>query len=114
MTITCLDAADLVRPPSVPTRQHAVWLYLRFTLSYRDVEDLLAERGLDVSYETIRRWVGKFGPAIARNLRQLRWPGPDRTLKSCDVSPKPWRRGFKVQPVNAANMLSTQRGAKPS
>jgi putative transposase len=41
-------------------------------LSYRDVEELLAERGLDVSYETIRRWVGKFGPAIARNLRQLR------------------------------------------
>jgi transposase-like protein len=34
---------------------HAVWLYLRFTLSYRDVEDLLAERGLDVSYETVRR-----------------------------------------------------------
>ena len=57
-------------PPAVI--QHAVWLYLRFTLSYRDVEDLLAERGLDVSYETVRRWVGKFGPAIARNLRQLR------------------------------------------
>src|SRR3954470_1386112 len=57
-------------PPAII--QHAVWLYLRFTLSYRDVEDLLAERGLDVSYETIRRWVGKFGPAIARNLRQLR------------------------------------------
>jgi putative transposase len=35
--------------------QHAVWVYLRFTLSYRDVEDLLAERGLDVSYETVRR-----------------------------------------------------------
>ena len=49
-----------------------MWLYLRFTLSYRDVEDLLAERGLDVSYETVRRWVGKFGPAIARNLRQVR------------------------------------------
>jgi putative transposase len=57
-------------PPAVI--QHAVWLYLRFTLSYRDVEDLLVERGLDVSYETVRRWVGKFGPAIARNLRQLR------------------------------------------
>jgi transposase-like protein len=41
-------------------------------LSYRDVEELLAERGLDVSYETIRRWVLKFGPAFARNLRQLR------------------------------------------
>jgi hypothetical protein len=40
--------------------------YLRFTLSYRDVEDLLAERGLDISYETVRRWVLKFGPLIAR------------------------------------------------
>src|SRR4051795_2940312 len=48
--------------------QHAVWLYLRFTLSYRDVEELLAERGLDVSYETVRRWVLKFGPLIARKL----------------------------------------------
>jgi transposase-like protein len=37
--------------------QHAIWLYLRFTLSYRDVEELLAERGLEVSYETVRRWV---------------------------------------------------------
>jgi hypothetical protein len=42
-------------PPSII--RHAVWLYVRFTLSYRDVEDLLAERGLDVSYETVRRWV---------------------------------------------------------
>src|ERR671917_2386532 len=58
-------------PPEVI--QHAVvWLYLRFTLSYRDVEDLLAERGLEVSYETVRRWVLKFGPAIARRLRQGR------------------------------------------
>ena len=47
--------------------QHAIWLYLRFTLSYRDVEELLAERGLDVSYETVRRWVLKFGPLIARH-----------------------------------------------
>jgi len=46
--------------------QHAVWLYLRFTLSYRDVEDLLAERGLDISYEMVRNWVLKFGPVIAR------------------------------------------------
>ena len=40
-------------------------LYLRFTLSYRDVEELLAERGLDISYETVRCWVLKFGPMIA-------------------------------------------------
>src|SRR5271154_6060304 len=52
--------------------QHAVWLYLRFTLSYRDVEELLAERGLDVSYETVRSWVLKFGPVIARRLRRRR------------------------------------------
>ena len=52
--------------------QHAIWLYLRFTLSYRDVEELLAERELDVSYETVRRWVLKFRPLIARKLRQGR------------------------------------------
>jgi transposase-like protein len=48
---------------------------MRFTLSYRDVEDLLAERGLDISYETLRRWVLKFGPLFARELR-LRRPRP--------------------------------------
>jgi hypothetical protein len=58
--------------------RHAVWLYLRFTLSYRDVEELLAERGIDVSYETVRRWVVKFGPAFARNLRRRR-PKPTAT-----------------------------------
>ena len=57
-------------PPTVI--RHAVWLYLRFTLSFRDVEDLLAERGLDISYETVRRWVNKFGPRFARELRNRR------------------------------------------
>ena len=52
--------------------QHAVWLYFRFLLSYRDVEDLLAERGIDVSYETVRRWALKFGQAYARKLRKTR------------------------------------------
>jgi putative transposase len=46
----------------------AIWMYLRFTLSYRDVEDLLAERGIEASYESIRRWVLTFGPVIARRL----------------------------------------------
>ena len=61
-----------VSPSSFPAEiiQHAIWLYLRFTLSYPDLEELLAERGLDVSYETVRRWVLKFGPLIARKLRQ--------------------------------------------
>src|ERR687884_1207130 len=63
--------------PAVIIRQ-AVWIYLRFTLSYRDVEELLAERGLDLSYETIRRWVLKFGPLLARGLRQRRPRPGDR------------------------------------
>ena len=57
-------------PPDII--RHAIWLYARFTLSYRDVEDLLAERGLDISYESVRRWFLKFGAPIARNLRHMR------------------------------------------
>ena len=49
---------------------HAVWLYHRFTLSFRDVEDLLAERGIIVSYEGIRFWCLKFGPGYARSIRK--------------------------------------------
>lgn len=52
--------------------RQAVWLYFRFTLSLRDVEDLMAERGIDVTYETIRCWIDKFGPAIASNIRKRR------------------------------------------
>ena len=59
-------------PPEVI--RHAVWLYLRFTLSLRDVEDLLAERGIDVTYETVRCWTRKFGRQFARNLRRSRFP----------------------------------------
>ena len=51
---------------------YGVWLYFRFTLSFRDVEELLAQRGIDASYETIRCWTIKFGPQIARNLKRRR------------------------------------------
>jgi len=51
---------------------HSIWLYARFTLSFRDVEEMLAERGLDISYETIRRWFLKFGLTIAAKLRRAR------------------------------------------
>ena len=57
-------------PPHVI--RHAVWLYFRFTLSLRDVEEMLAERGIDVTYETIRCWAMKFGTAIAANIRKAR------------------------------------------
>ena len=59
--------ADVIR--------HAVWLYFRFSVSFRDVEELLAQRGIDVSYETIRCWTIKFGPLIARRLKRRR-PAP--------------------------------------
>ena len=52
--------------------QQAIWLYLRFRLSFGDVEDLLAERGIIVIYETVRRWVNHFGPKIAPDLRKRR------------------------------------------
>src|ERR1700730_4290301 len=58
--------------------QHAVWLYLRFTLSYRAVEALLAERGLAISYQRVSSRVLKFGPAIARGLRRCRPRPSDR------------------------------------
>ena len=57
-------------PPEVV--RHAVWLYFRFTLSFRDVEELLAERGIEISYETVRCWALKFGRLFAQNLRRSR------------------------------------------
>ena len=59
-------------PPDIIS--HAVWLYHRFSLSFRDAEDLLAQRGVRVTYETIRQWCLTFGPASARTLRRRRGP----------------------------------------
>ena len=56
----------------------AVWLYHRFTLSFRDVEDLPAERGITVSYETIRQWWSRFGPDSARQIKKRMGPRGDR------------------------------------
>ena len=65
--------------PSISYKRHrfpleiianAVWLYVRFNLSLREVEEMMLERGIDVSYETVRRWTRKFGSLIARNLRR--------------------------------------------
>ena len=55
-------------PPQIIS--HAVWLYHRFSLSFRDVEDLLAQRGVEVSYEIIRRWCLKFGPGYAARAKR--------------------------------------------
>ncbi len=57
-------------PPEIIA--HAVWLYHRFSLSFREVEELLAERGVTVSHEAVRLWCFKFGPAFAKKLRRRR------------------------------------------
>ena len=56
-------------PPDVIS--YAVWLYHRFNLSHRDIEDLLAERGIAVSYEAIRLWCAKFGPEFAKDFAEI-------------------------------------------
>jgi putative transposase len=57
-------------PPEIIS--HAVWLYFRFSLSFRDVEELLAQRGIVVTYETVRQWCLKFGQTYANELRRRR------------------------------------------
>jgi putative transposase len=81
---------------------HAVWLYYRFLLSYRDGEELLAERGIVVSYETIRRWCRTFGPTFADGLRRRR-PRPGATWHLDEVQVKIngqahwlWRRWIRT------------------
>ncbi len=96
--------------------QHAVWLYARFTLSFRDVEELMAERGIDVSNETVRRWFLKFGRLIAGNLRRSRprasdcWHLDEMVIKIRDRRYWLWRAvddegevlDFLVQPRRCA------------
>jgi putative transposase len=71
------QAASLYKRQSFPGEliSYAVWRYYRFLLSYRDVEELLAERGVAVSYETVRRWCRKFGQTFADGVRRRR-PSP--------------------------------------
>ncbi len=66
------NSATLYKRHRFPSEiiQHVVWLYHRFNLSHRDIEDMLAEKAIDVSHESIRLWCIKFGPAYARKLRR--------------------------------------------
>lgn len=82
-------------PPDII--RYAVWLYFRFTLSIRDVEELLAQRGVEVSREAVRCWVIKFGPLIAANLRRRRtsptgrWHLDERCCQANGNSSPVWR-----------------------
>src|SRR5262249_34681839 len=81
-------------PPEIIS--HAVWIYHRFCMSFRDVEDLLAERGILVSFETIRQWCRKFGPDYAQRLKRRQgrlgdiWYLDERTSKSDSAGRLRW------------------------
>ena len=92
------DAAQYTRhrfPPEVIA--HAVWLYCRFALRYRDVEELLAERGVMLPHETVRQWCRKFGQQYANALRRRRprpgdtWPLDEVFVQINGVQQYRWR-----------------------
>ena len=82
-------------PPEIIA--HAIWLYVRFNLSLREVEEMMLERGIDVSCETVRRWTRKLGSLIARNLRRRQarpgdvWHLDDVVVKIAGRSFRLWR-----------------------
>ena len=84
-----MDASTAATPDKTPrvfaeVISHAVWLYFRFCLSFRDVEEILFERGVVVTYEAIRKWCRKFGQPYANQLRRRRpRPGASGTSMRC-------------------------------
>ncbi len=103
-------------PPDVI--RHAVWLYFRFTLSFRDVEDLMAERGIELSYDTIRCWTQKFGQLFARNLRRsrsrptARWHLDEMVVKISGQGMYLWRAGLVNLTANTSiRRIYSPRGA---
>ncbi len=113
-------ASDLYKHHRFPGEiiSHAVWLYFRFPLSHRDVEELLFVRGVMVSYEAIRKWCRKFGQQYANQLRatgtpyarvQVLRPGPTISLRiwaDCPALPTaaPSLVRARVSPRNAAEI----------
>jgi len=74
---------------------HCVWLYFRFSLSFRDVEEMLAMRGVSLSYETVREWCLKFGQAYANGLRRRSpRPGDQWHLDEVFLKISTWMRCF--------------------
>ncbi len=91
-------------PPAISA--HAVWLYFRFALSYRDVEELLAERGVTLTYETVRQWCRTFGQGYANALRRPR-PGDQWHLDEVFVQINGgqhhrWRAAIRMAPCSTS------------
>ena len=88
-------------PPEII--QHAVWLYHRFNLSSRDIEDLMAERGIAIRYESIRLWCIKFGPEYAKRLRRR------RAAEILSSSMRSWLRSRENSTIFGAHSTKTVR-----
>ena len=99
--------------------RYAAWLYFRFTLSLRDVEELLAERGIEVSREAIRMWAIKFGPQIGKNLRRRqarptgRWHVDERVIKTGGETRWLWR-AVDDEGVVLDMLVQRRRNKKPA
>jgi putative transposase len=96
---------------------HGVWLYDRFSLSDRDVEERMDERGVTVSYEAVRYWCRAFGQAYANQLRRHR-PRPGDTWHLDEVfltiNGKPWHTSLSVVGGGAGGPCPRHSGATPS
>src|SRR5207253_5813787 len=95
-------------PPEIIA--HAVWLYFRFHLSFRDVQDLLAERGVVVSHETIRQWCTKFGAAFAAGLRRRRGPSWRQVASGRGGAEDPWQTPLAVASRRSARSCTGYPG----
>jgi hypothetical protein len=86
-TSPCVLSAGLYKGHRFPAEiiSHCVWLYFRFCLSYRDVEEMMVERGIAVSYESVREWCLKFGGAYAKRIRS-RGARPGDRCGACGAS----------------------------
>ena len=91
---------------------HCVWLYHRFTLSFREIELLMAARGIEVSYESIRAWCARFGPEHAANLRRRqpkagdKWHLDEVFIKVGGVRKYLWRAVCRRRLNNGSGPLS--------
>ncbi len=109
--MTKISYAGYRFPPEVI--HQAIWLYLRFTLSLRDVEDLLAERGVAVSYETVRRWANHFGPMIASQDRLAGLVAVKRKASDVGLAVRPLIARCIVLMMSPRTPRSRKAGSSP-
>jgi hypothetical protein len=99
-------------PPEIIS--HAVWLYFRFSLSFRDVEELLAQRGIVVSYETVRQWCLKFGQTYANELRRRRPRCGDKWHQDACVSENQRENALSLEGRRSGWQRAGYSGAEPT